>query len=158
MNFLTLFLAELKYSCVGNLMASTAVAVAVLYLNVEINIMASCLARSFPDATFRCDELFELLGIGHRRGHISARLSSKEQQRVALGRALMSRPKVLIPDEPTGNLDRDNTHHLLSLLREYVDERGLVLLATHEPEVAALADETYGFKDGVITKAERMIG
>lgn len=120
------------------------------YLNVEKNILASCLARPVPTAKERCRQLIERLGLGHRLGHIPSRLSSGEQQRVALGRALMNHPRVLIADEPTGNLDRDNTDHLLGLLREFADEGGLVLLATHEPDVAARADHIYGFEKGVI--------
>ena len=121
------------------------------YLNIEQNIMASCLARPVPDAKRRCQELIERLGLEHRRGHIPAKLSSGEQQRVALGRALMNRPKVLIADEPTGNLDSDNADHLLGLLREFADGGGLVLMATHDSAVAARADRTYGFKNGGVS-------
>ena len=121
------------------------------YLNIEQNIMASCLARPVPDAKQRCQELIERLGLEHRRGHIPAKLSSGEQQRVALGRALMNRPKVLIADEPTGNLDSDNADHLLGLLREFADGGGLVLMATHDSGISALADCTYGFNNGAVS-------
>ena len=121
------------------------------YLSIEQNIMASCLARPVPDAKQRCQELIERLGLEHRRGHIPGKLSSGEQQRVALGRALMNRPKVLMADEPTGNLDSANADHLLGLLREFADDGGLVLMATHDSAVAARADCTYGFKNGAVS-------
>jgi putative ABC transport system ATP-binding protein len=121
------------------------------YLNIEQNMLASCLARPVPDAKERCQELIERLGLAHRRGHIPGKLSSGEQQRVALGRALMNRPKVLIADEPTGNLDSQNADHLLSLLREFADTGGLVLMATHDPAVAARADCIYSFNHGVVS-------
>ena len=120
------------------------------YLNVEKNILASCLARPVPGARQRCRDLMERLGLEHRRGHIPAKLSSGEQQRVALARALMNNPKVLIADEPTGNLDSENAAHLLRLLRDFANAGGLVLMATHDPAVAARADDTYGFKDGAV--------
>ena len=124
------------------------------YLNIEQNIMASCLARPVPDAKQRCQELLERLGLEHRRGHIPGKLSSGEQQRVALARALMNRPKVLIADEPTGNLDSENADHLLNLLREFSDAGGLVLMATHDSAVAARADCTYSFANGVVSLSE----
>jgi len=122
------------------------------YLNVEQNMLASCLARPVPDAQERCEELVRRLGLTHRRGHIPARLSSGEQQRVALGRALMNRPRVLIADEPTGNLDSENAHQLLSLFREFANEGGLVLMATHDAILAGLADCTYGFDHGDVVQ------
>jgi putative ABC transport system ATP-binding protein len=121
------------------------------YLNIEQNIMASCLARPVPDAKQRCQELIERLGLEHRRGHIPGKLSSGEQQRVALARALMNRPKVLIADEPTGNLDSENADHLLSLLREFSDAGGLVLMATHDSAVAERADCIYNVNHGAVS-------
>lgn len=118
------------------------------YLNTQQNIMASCLARPVKDAEAHCATLMDRLGLTHRRGHIPAKLSSGEQQRVALGRALMNSPKVLIADEPTGNLDSDNTDQLLGLIREFADDGGLVLMATHDKHVAAFADYEHRFKDG----------
>jgi ABC-type lipoprotein export system ATPase subunit len=122
------------------------------YLNVEQNIMASCVARPVEDAAARCDELLQRLGLEHRRGHIPARLSAGEQQRVALGRALMNRPSLLVADEPTGNLDEENTKLLLGLLRDFTEEGGLVLMATHDSAVASKADYRYVYHEGVFTE------
>ncbi len=118
------------------------------YLNVEQNIMASCVARPVPRAAERCDELMTRLRLEHRRGHIPARLSAGEQQRVALGRALMNRPSLLVADEPTGNLDEENTELLLALLRDFTGEGGMVLMATHDSAVAAVADTKYIYDKG----------
>lgn len=87
--------------------------------------MASCVARPVEDADARCEELMKRLGLDHRRGHIPARLSAGEQQRVALGRALMNRPSLLVADEPTGNLDEENTALLLDLMRDFTEQGGL---------------------------------
>jgi ABC-type lipoprotein export system ATPase subunit len=119
------------------------------YLNVEQNIMASCVARPVPRAAERCDELMTRLRLEHRRGHIPARLSAGEQQRVALGRALMNRPSLLVADEPTGNLDEENTELLLALLRDFTEEGGMVLMATHDSAVAAIADHKYVYDKGL---------
>ena len=118
------------------------------YLNVEQNIMASCVARPVENGQERCGELMKRLGLEHRRGHIPARLSAGEQQRVALGRSLMNRPSLLVADEPTGNLDEENTKEILTLLREFADEGGMVLMATHDRSVADIADCKYVYNNG----------
>lgn len=122
------------------------------YLNVEQNIMASCVARPVEHADERCDDLMQRLGLEHRRGHIPARLSAGEQQRVALGRALMNRPSLLVADEPTGNLDEDNTTLLLGLMRDFTEAGGMVLMATHDRAVAGKADYKYIYQHGVFTR------
>ena len=119
------------------------------YLNVEQNIMASCVARPVTNARERCGELMQRLQLEHRRGHIPARLSAGEQQRVALGRALMNRPSLLVADEPTGNLDEENTELLLALLRDFTEEGGMVLMATHDSAVASKADYKYVYQEGI---------
>ncbi len=124
------------------------------YLNIEQNIKASCLARTVRDADSRCDALIDRLGLSHRRGHTPAKLSSGEKQRVALARALINRPRCLIADEPTGNLDADTTAELLVLFREFADEGGLVLLATHEREVADFADQRFTFTNGQFSQGD----
>lgn len=119
------------------------------YLNVEQNIMLSCLAKPIENAEKRCDELLQRLGLEKRRNHIPAKLSAGEQQRVALGRALMNRPAMLVADEPTGNLDEENAGHLLNLLQDFAKDGGMVLIATHDSRVADIADRKYIYKNGV---------
>jgi len=88
----------------------------------------------------RTRELFTRLGIDERRRHYPAELSGGEQQRVAIARAFAARPSLLLADEPTGNLDRDNGRRVLDLLVELRDEENTTLvLVTHDPEIAARA-------------------
>ena len=98
----------------------------------------------------RAGELLERVGLGARLAHRPAELSGGEQQRVAIARALSNRPRVLLADEPTGNLDSTRAHELLSLLRRMVDEDRLtVLMVTHDRDLAArFADRTLYMKDG----------
>jgi putative ABC transport system ATP-binding protein len=98
----------------------------------------------------RADSLLERVGLADRAEHRPAELSGGEQQRVAIARALANRPRVLLADEPTGNLDSTRAHELLSLLREMVDRDKLtVLLVTHDRELAqSFADRIIVMKDG----------
>ena len=92
------------------------------------------------DLRKRAQELLERVGLGDRLGHPPARLSGGEQQRVAIARALINRPRVLLADEPTGNLDPTTGFDVLSVLRE-LQESGnqTLLLVTHDPEIARAA-------------------
>ncbi|HEY8204082.1 MAG TPA: ABC transporter ATP-binding protein [Pyrinomonadaceae bacterium] len=100
----------------------------------------------------RAAELLERVGLSDRREHRPGELSGGEQQRVAIARALANRPRVLLADEPTGNLDSTRAHELLSLLREMVDrDRLTVLLVTHDRELASsFADRIITMKDGKV--------
>ena len=98
----------------------------------------------------RTDQLLERVGLDDRKHHRPMELSGGEQQRVAIARALANRPRVLLADEPTGNLDSTRAHELLALLREMVAADSLtVLLVTHDRELAAdFADRIILMKDG----------
>jgi len=98
----------------------------------------------------RADELLERVGLADRLMHRPSELSGGEQQRVAIARALANRPKVLLADEPTGNLDSRRSHELLGLLREMVDKDALtILMVTHDHELAtSFADRIVLMKDG----------
>src|SRR5687768_4164897 len=100
----------------------------------------------------RAAELLERVGLGDRMEHRPAELSGGEQQRVAIARALANRPRLLLADEPTGNLDSTRAHELLSLLREMVaSDRLTVLLVTHDQELASsFADRIIMMKDGKV--------
>lgn len=113
------------------------------YLTVAQNIMLSCIARPVENAEQRRNELLRQLGLENRKHHIPGKLSAGEQQRTALGRALLNRPALLIADEPTGNLDEKNGDDIMKLLRNFTNEGGTVLLATHDSRVAAAADRKY---------------
>ena len=93
------------------------------------------------------------MGIAGRRAHRPAELSGGEQQRVAVARALISRPAVVFADEPTGNLDTRAGAQVLDLLRHSVDELDqTVIVVTHDPRVASLADRLLLLVDGRIDK------
>jgi putative ABC transport system ATP-binding protein len=97
-------------------------------------------------------ELLERVGLSDRLMHRPAELSGGEQQRVAIARALANNPKVLLADEPTGNLDSTRAHELLGLLREMVSHDSLtVLMVTHDRELAtSFADRIILMKDGKV--------
>ena len=100
----------------------------------------------------RTRALLERVGLSERTSHRPAELSGGEQQRVAIARALANRPRVLLADEPTGNLDSTRAHELLALLRGMVEhERLTVLLVTHDRDLAAhFANRTIHMKDGKV--------
>jgi putative ABC transport system ATP-binding protein len=104
----------------------------------------------------RAEELLERVGLADRMTHRPSELSGGEQQRVAIARALANRPKVLLADEPTGNLDSTRAHELLGLLREMVNKDALtVLMVTHDHELAtSFADRIVLMKDGRIVNGE----
>ncbi len=104
----------------------------------------------------RAEELLERVGLAERATHRPSELSGGEQQRVAIARALANRPRVLLADEPTGNLDSTRSEELLTLLREMVERDHLtILMVTHDKELAAhFADHTILMKDGKIKSDE----
>lgn len=99
------------------------------------------------------EELLERVGIAGLRDVYPNELSGGEMRRLAIARALVMRPGILLADEPTGDLDDDNTKAVLALLRSCADEGAAVLLVTHETEAAAYADELYKMSDGVLMRA-----
>jgi putative ABC transport system ATP-binding protein len=96
----------------------------------------------------RTRELLEQVGLGPRAGHLPSQLSGGEMQRVAVARALMNSPRVLIADEPTGNLDSRNAEGILNVFRE-LNQGGLtVIMVTHNTELAGQAGRIVSMKDG----------
>jgi putative ABC transport system ATP-binding protein len=97
----------------------------------------------------RIEPLLGQLGLGDRLQHRTEQLSMGERQRVLIALALSTDPKLLLADEPTGNLDTQRTREVLSLLRDLCREREMaLLLATHDPQVARFADRVYELRDG----------
>ena len=102
-----------------------------------------------PGARARAAELLEEVGLTGRGHHYPSQLSGGEQQRIAIARALANAPRILLADEPTGNLDTANGQHIMELLGEVNRRRGTTLmLATHDRELAARADERIALRDG----------
>lgn len=101
------------------------------------------------------DRLSGLLGIGGRLDHRPNELSGGEQQRVAIARALITRPAIVLADEPTGNLDTQNSEVVLKMLRQSNQEfKQTVLMITHNPEAAKVADRILHMRDGEIVRVE----
>ena len=101
----------------------------------------------------RFQELLDLLGIRKRLHHKPRALSGGEQQRVAIARSIVNHPAILLADEPTGNLDTENSTIVLDLLRELNQRMGqTILMITHNPEAAAYAHRTVRMRDGRIAE------
>lgn len=104
-----------------------------------------------PDAFARARTELGRVGLGPRAGHYPSQLSGGEQQRVALARASVSRPKLLLADEPTGNLDTANGAAIMDLLFDLRDAHGATLvMVTHAPELAARCDRVLKLADGLL--------
>jgi len=107
------------------------------YLSVLENVRSACLVGGRrPGGKDRAVELLEHVGLGDRLAHRPGELSAGEKQRVAMARALMRRPELILADEPTGNLDPDSASAVMSYLGEYHRDGGTVLLVTHESVAA----------------------
>jgi len=123
------------------------------YLTVLENVLAPTFAMASADAPARAEELLDRFGLGDRRGHLPSELSSGERQRTALARALLNRPKLILADEPTGNLDRENAAAVLKYLSEFAHDGGAVLLVTHDLEAVRHADEVAQIERGRLAAA-----
>jgi putative ABC transport system ATP-binding protein len=100
-------------------------------------------------------EILGLLNLQDKVGHKPMELSGGEQQRVALARAVINRPALLLADEPTGNLDSENSRIVLTMLQELNRQFGqTIIMITHNPEAAAIADRIVQMKDGRIVSSE----
>ncbi len=124
------------------------------YLTSVENVM---LAQYFHSLTDEAEvaQALKRVGMGHRLGHRPSELSGGEQQRVCIARALINNPRVLLADEPTGNLDRENTTLILELLRQlHTEEHFTIVMVTHDPYVAGWAERVVTMQDGLIVKDE----
>ncbi len=100
-------------------------------------------------------EALEAVGLKGWEHHTPGELSGGQQQRVAIARAIVTRPRVLLADEPTGNLDTKTSHEIMGLITGLNRERGItVLMVTHEHDIAACARRTVHFKDGRVESDE----
>jgi putative ABC transport system ATP-binding protein len=120
-------------------------------LTAEENVLLPLMldGRNGQAGRAKVNELLETLGLSSRRGHRPDAMSGGEQQRVAIGRALVADPAVILADEPTGNLDSANSRSVCELLRDLSIVHGkTIVMVTHEPTVAAYAQEVAVLKDG----------
>lgn len=120
--------------------------------NVELALAFAGLGRA--ERRRRALELLERMGLGHRTEHLPSELSGGEQQRVSIARAIANNPRVLLADEPTGNLDSHRAGEIMQLLDEMRDRDGrTIILVTHDAELAErFADRTIRLRDGRIVQ------
>lgn len=121
-------------------------------LTVEQNIVFPVLLDyQKPDKTY-LEELLTVLGLRERRHHLPRQLSGGQQQRVAIGRALFTRPALILADEPTGNLDTQNTSEVIALLKEASRRyEQTILMITHSRAISQTADRILQVSDGMLT-------
>lgn len=121
-------------------------------LTVEQNIVFPLLLDYRKPKTSDVEELLELLGLTDRKNHLPGQLSGGQQQRAAIGRALITKPKVILADEPTGNLDSKNSQDVIGLLtkasRHY---QQTILMITHNNSLTSMVDRVLRVTDGVLT-------
>ena len=121
-------------------------------LNVEQNITFPVLLDyKKPDKSY-VEEILTVLSLQDRRGHLPRQLSGGQQQRVAIGRALITRPMLILADEPTGNLDSQNSGEVISLLKTASKRyHQTIIMITHNRSVASTADRVLQVSDGVLS-------
>lgn len=121
-------------------------------LTVEQNMMFPVLLDYQKPNQAYLEELLEVLHLQNRRNHLPSQLSGGQQQRVAIGRALMTRPALILADEPTGNLDSENSSEVITLLKETAKKyEQTIIMITHNRSIAQTADRVLQVMDGVLT-------
>lgn len=123
-------------------------------LNVEENIMLPLILDGKKMSSYKkqIHQILEIVGLSERRKHTPRELSGGQQQRVAIGRALMTRPALILADEPTGNLDTQNTSEVIALLKEASRKyEQTIVMITHSRSIAQTADRILQVSDGQLT-------
>ena len=121
-------------------------------LTVEQNIIFPVLLDYQKPNKKYLEELLAVLNLNERRGHLPSQLSGGQQQRVAIGRALITRPSLILADEPTGNLDTQNSSEVIALLKEASKKyEQTIIMITHNRSIAQTADRVLQVSDGVLT-------
>jgi putative ABC transport system ATP-binding protein len=117
----------------------------------NVALAAEFTGASRKEAAKRAEELLELVGLAHRKRHVPSELSGGQQQRVAIARALVNAPKIILGDEPTGDLDTTASDEIVAMMRDINLKTGTTfVLVTHNPDVAEACDRTIRMRDGVV--------
>ena len=120
------------------------------YLTARENILLGTLNMEIPNAERKAGELAEQLGLTERMRHRASKLSVGERQRVALARAMLHSPKLLLADEPTGNLDAESAEIVVDAIKDFTERGGAALMVTHDSRAAAKARREILMKNGNI--------
>ena len=124
-------------------------------LTVEENLTLPLLLDGRKPDKKQIETLVNRLGLSNRLKHLPNQLSGGQQQRVSIGRALINNPALMLADEPTGNLDSENSKEIVSLLRQFNKELNqTVIIITHDEKIALSADRIISIEDGKITRDE----
>lgn len=121
------------------------------YLTAQENVMVSQYYHSLPDEKEALEAL-ERVGLKERAKHLPSQLSGGEQQRVCIARALINYPQIILADEPTGNLDEANQNMVIDIFRQLHKEGRTIIVVTHDPEVAEVAERTIVLEHGKIAR------
>ena len=128
-------------------------------LTVEENLTLPLLLDGRKPDKARLNDIITKLGLTNMIYHLPNQLSGGQQQRVAIGRALINNPALLLADEPTGNLDSENSREIIALLRKFNKEfNQTVIMITHDEKIALSADRIIAIEDGKITRDEVRMG
>lgn len=128
-------------------------------LTVEENLTLPLLLDGRKPDAKQIEDLIEKLGLEHRLKHLPNQLSGGQQQRVSIGRALVNNPALMLADEPTGNLDSENSKEIIALLRHFNREyKQTVIIITHDEKIALSADRIISIEDGKIKRDEVRMG
>ena len=117
-------------------------------LSVFDNIALPLLFSKKPASPEKITRLAEMVGLEHRLDHVPSQLSGGEMQRTAIARGLVNDPEILLADEPTGNLDSENSERIFGILRSLCSDGLTVVMITHNPDLAGRAERTVHIKDG----------
>ena len=117
------------------------------------NVSLSLEINKFDNPTVKAKEILDRFGLSNRFNNFPSQLSGGEQQRVAIARSVAMKPEIILADEPTGNLDSENTHKISNLLFNYIeDENASLIMVTHDNNLANLTKRKITIKDGEISE------